>query len=119
MITKDILEKDFPFATFREVEEKGVFKICTEADSNDGDYVYNTLLCTSEEFTDYLEVMKLILLGKFTSYGDCENNPIELDDKQYDLMCNLLPNSEHVAKYLEISSIEYIDINGKLWEVSL
>ena len=97
------------------------FKLVVEGDTNDGDYTYETTTFSKDDILEYLPVIPLIG-DKITCWGDLRYNDYYKDsyiptEAEEDLLHDILPYGEYGIHSLSIVSFEYIDANGKIYDV--
>jgi hypothetical protein len=100
---------------YKLVEKRGKqlnkFKVTIKADSNDADYVTETMFYGKSEFEEYIIDALVDLKYNYSGHHDLENYPNESDlyipYNGWDGYCHTL----------EELTVEFIDGDGKVWDV--
>lgn len=95
----------------KKVNKKDVFKVTIRADSNDADYITETEYYIKEDFEEYALKAVKDLRDNYGGSHELEDYPNE-----YDLS---IPFNgwDGYCHSLEELSVEYIDKDGKIWDV--
>ena len=108
--------------TLKTIEQpKNLFQVAFELDTNDGDYIYSTSVLTVEEFIEAYPLLEAVNDGTLSGIGEyCSDRssyiiPEELEDIAYDLF----PRGEYGGHNLDITSLQYFDADGILFDVQL
>lgn len=93
------------------VKEREIFKVVIKADSNDADYITTTAHYSPSDFDEYIIDGLIDLKEKGTGRHKLENYnnefDLEIPYNGWDGYCHTL----------EELIVEYIDENGKVWDV--
>jgi len=113
------LETKFKIKLEKTSNPKNQFKIQTEVDENDGDYLLSESLLSVEKFEIILPVIKAINTGELNSFGDSKRDDYVMPDECEDLFYDIAPSSEYGGHDLCICSLIYYDENGNSFDVIL
>lgn len=111
----------FDQLTLTPSKRKSVFIVHVSSDENDGDYLTGSTEIEENEFEDWLPAIKL--LSEIKGWGEyinprhpCPDIPDELSDYLYDLIPT---NSEGSCHSVSLDAIEYVDSEGKYFDVKI
>ena len=119
-----IIKKEKP------IDKTNVYRIVVEGDENDDDYTHLTTYLTPEEFEeDYPHILEMFedvsaYREKCEEYYEEHKHEEKWWDSYYnsDWMCNYLPSTVNDGAEIHsasFDSIEYIDENGKIFDVEV
>lgn len=99
------------------------YKLVVEGDTNDGDYITEVTTFNEQELIKYLPVIHLIgdqirCWGerRYDSYYTDAYTPTEIEE---DLLSDLIPYGEYGVHSVNISSFEYTDEHGKIYDIKV